>query len=51
MDKLKVGVVLSMGVGDGWGRVDWWGGNGENCTWTIKKELKIEKEKINVGVF
>lgn len=25
---------------DGWGGGQWWGGNGNSCTWTIKKKKK-----------
>ena len=39
-----------VGSGDGWGWEEWWGGNGDNCSWTtIKKKVKnrifLSKEK------
>ena len=36
------GVGLKVGGGDGWDGVQWWGENGNNCTWTT---LKISKNK------
>ena len=46
MDKAK-GVGLRVGGGDGWDRGEWWGKNGDNCTWTtIKKKKHWKKIKI-----
>ena len=33
--------------GDGWGRGEWWGENGDNCSWTAKKE-KFKKERKEI---
>ena len=42
-----MGVGSRVGSGDGWGRGEWWKGNGDNCTWTtIKNVEKTQNFKI-----
>ena len=40
------GIRLRVAGGDGWSDRQWWGENGDNCTWiTIKKEKRERNMK------